>query len=172
MLLLVVSRRFTSLASCYCGRSPWPPALLGRGGVDLGARVTREGRRGRPPHPARRQSYQLARHSGARRVDEMRLRLQGRARAPLIHWLADQNATVYVKRTHRKGAKDQAIAVARALEGDKPVAVFPEGTTGPGTISCLSAPPCWRPPISPQRTSKFARRGGLWPRRFRNWLVA
>jgi 1-acyl-sn-glycerol-3-phosphate acyltransferase len=52
---------------------------------------------------------------------------------PLMHWLADQNATVYVKRSHRKGAKDQAIALAKALEGEKPVAVFPEGTTGPGT---------------------------------------
>ena len=52
---------------------------------------------------------------------------------PLIHWLADQNATVYVKRTHRKGAKDQAIAVAKALQGDTPVTIFPEGTTGPGT---------------------------------------
>lgn len=52
---------------------------------------------------------------------------------PLIHWLADQNGTVYVKRTHRKGAKDQAIAIAQALEGTKPVALFPEGTTGPGT---------------------------------------
>ena len=52
---------------------------------------------------------------------------------PLIHWLADQNDTVYVKRAHRKGAKDQAVAVAGALEGRKPVIVFPEGTTGPGT---------------------------------------
>ena len=52
---------------------------------------------------------------------------------PLIHWLADQNATVYVKRTHRKGAKDQAVALANALERDKPVVIFPEGTTGPGT---------------------------------------
>jgi len=52
---------------------------------------------------------------------------------PFIHWLADQNSTVYVKRTHRKGAKDQAIAIAKALEGEKPVALFPEGTTGPGT---------------------------------------
>ncbi len=52
---------------------------------------------------------------------------------PFIHWLADQNATVYVKRTHRKGAKDQANALAQALEGEKPVTVFPEGTTGPGT---------------------------------------
>ena len=52
---------------------------------------------------------------------------------PLIHWLADQNGTVYVKRTHRKGAKDQAIAIAAALEREKPVMLFPEGTTGPGT---------------------------------------
>lgn len=51
----------------------------------------------------------------------------------LLHWLADQNGTVYVKRTHVKGAKDQAVALAAALEGDKPVAVFPEATTGPGT---------------------------------------
>jgi 1-acyl-sn-glycerol-3-phosphate acyltransferase len=52
---------------------------------------------------------------------------------PLIHWLADQNDTVYVRRSHRKGAKDQAAAIAKALERDKPVALFPEGTTGPGT---------------------------------------
>jgi 1-acyl-sn-glycerol-3-phosphate acyltransferase len=51
----------------------------------------------------------------------------------LVHWLADQNATIYVKRTHVKGAKDQAIALAKALEGDQPVAVFPEGTVSPGT---------------------------------------
>lgn len=51
----------------------------------------------------------------------------------LLHWLADQNATVYVKRSHVKGAKDQAIALADALEDEKPVAVFPEATTGPGT---------------------------------------
>ena len=52
---------------------------------------------------------------------------------PLVHWLADQNATVYVKRSHVKGAKDQAVAIAKALEGDKPVTLFPEGTVGPGT---------------------------------------
>ena len=51
----------------------------------------------------------------------------------LLHWLADQNATVYVKRSHVKGAKDQAIALAAALESEKPVTIFPESTTGPGT---------------------------------------
>lgn len=52
---------------------------------------------------------------------------------PLIHWLADQDKTVYVRRTERSGARDQALAIARALERDKPVLLFPEGTTGPGT---------------------------------------
>jgi 1-acyl-sn-glycerol-3-phosphate acyltransferase len=52
---------------------------------------------------------------------------------PFIHWLADQNGTVYVKRAHVKGAKDQALAIAGALEREKPVTLFPEGTTGPGT---------------------------------------
>jgi len=51
----------------------------------------------------------------------------------LIHWLADQNHTVYIRRSHRKGAKDQAVAIARALEASKPIILFPEGTTGPGT---------------------------------------
>ena len=51
----------------------------------------------------------------------------------LLHWLADQNGTVYVKRSHVKGSKDQAIAIAKSLEGEQPVALFPEGTTGPGT---------------------------------------
>ena len=52
---------------------------------------------------------------------------------PFVHWLADQNATVYVNRSHVRGAKDQASTIAKALEGEKPVALFPEGTTGPGT---------------------------------------
>ena len=51
----------------------------------------------------------------------------------LIHWLADQNGTIYVRRSHVKGARDQAIALAHALGGGKPVTIFPEGTTGPGT---------------------------------------
>ena len=50
-----------------------------------------------------------------------------------LHWLADQNSTIYVSRSHRSGAKDQAVTIARALERDQPVTVFPEGTTGPGT---------------------------------------
>ena len=50
----------------------------------------------------------------------------------MLHWLADQNGTLYVKREHRKDARNQATEIARALAGDKPIALFPEGTTGPG----------------------------------------
>lgn len=50
----------------------------------------------------------------------------------LLHWLADQNHTVYVRREHRKGARNQALEIAQALHGARPVTIFPEGTTGPG----------------------------------------
>lgn len=50
-----------------------------------------------------------------------------------LHWLADQNSTIYVRRRHRRGAKEQAATIAQALEGEQPIAIFPEGTTGPGT---------------------------------------
>lgn len=50
----------------------------------------------------------------------------------VIHWLADQNHTLYIRRDHRKGSKDQALAIARAAERDQPITLFPEGTTGPG----------------------------------------
>jgi len=50
-----------------------------------------------------------------------------------LHWLADQNHTIYVRREHRKGARNQAREIASALHRDQPVTVFPEGTTGPGT---------------------------------------
>ena len=50
----------------------------------------------------------------------------------VIHWLADQNSTLYVSREDRRGSKDQAIAIARAAEREQPITLFPEGTTGPG----------------------------------------
>lgn len=51
---------------------------------------------------------------------------------PLIHWLADQNHTLYIRREDRRGAREQATAIAGKLQGQHPVALFPEGTTGPG----------------------------------------
>lgn len=114
-------------------RSGWPPRFLAAAAWIVGARVRVDGR------PAASHTLLVCNHTswldivvlggsvGCAFVSKDELG------HPLIHWLADQNATVYVRRSHRKGAKDQAITVARALEGDKPLAVFPEGTTGPGT---------------------------------------
>ena len=52
---------------------------------------------------------------------------------PLVHWLADQDNTLYVRRDHRRGAPHQAEAIAKRLNEPQPLALFPEGTTGPGT---------------------------------------
>jgi 1-acyl-sn-glycerol-3-phosphate acyltransferase len=52
---------------------------------------------------------------------------------PLVHWMADQGETLYVRRDDRRGAGGQAEAIARKLREARPLALFPEGTTGPGT---------------------------------------
>ena len=115
------------------GRSPWPQRFLGAAAWIIGARVRLSGA------PIRPHTLLVANHTNWLDI----LILGGATNCafvskdelghPFVHWLADQNATVYVRRSHVRGAKDQAITIAKALEGEKPVALFPEGTTGPGT---------------------------------------
>jgi 1-acyl-sn-glycerol-3-phosphate acyltransferase len=115
------------------GRSPWPQHFLGAAGWIIGARVKVDGA------PVAPHSLLIANHTSWLDI----LLLAGATDCAFVskdnlgnsflHWLADQNATVYVRRSHVGGAKDQAVAIAKALEGDKPVALFPEATTGPGT---------------------------------------
>jgi 1-acyl-sn-glycerol-3-phosphate acyltransferase len=113
--------------------SDWPPRFLGAAAWIVGARVRREGEGLRPHsllicnHTSWLDILIISGATGCRFVSKDNL---GHG---FVHWLADQNATVYVKRSHVKGAKDQALAIARALEAETPVALFPEGTTGPGT---------------------------------------
>jgi 1-acyl-sn-glycerol-3-phosphate acyltransferase len=124
---------FHLLTKAVAGRSPWPRRFLRAGAWMCGARVRSEGA------PAGRHTLILANHTSWLDI----LILAGATNCAFVskdelghgflHWLADQNATVYVKRSHVKGAKDQAIALAKALESERPVAVFPEATTGPGT---------------------------------------
>ena len=115
------------------GPSPWPRRFLRGATKALGVEVHVEGK------PAGAHTLLLPNH-----VSWLDILIIGGATGcafvskddlghRMIHWLADQNGTVYVKRTHVKGAKDQAIALAKALENPKPVTVFPEGTVGPGT---------------------------------------
>ena len=124
--LHIISRRLL-------GYSAWPPRFLSAAARIIGARVVVKGA------AVREHTLLIANHTSWFDI----LLLGGFVSSAfvskdnlghsLIHWLADQNGTVYVKRTHVKGAKDQALALARALERETPVTVFPEGTTGPGT---------------------------------------
>ena len=52
----------------------------------------------------------------------------------IVKWLADQNATLYVRRSDRRSIGHQISEVAEALTGaDQPLAIFPEGTIGTGS---------------------------------------
>lgn len=133
LVLFAVLAPVHIITKTLLGRSRWPQRFLASAGWIIGARVRVEGR------PSKAHTLLVANHTSW-----LDILVVGGATGcafvskdelghPLIHWLADQNETVYVKRTHRKGAKDQAIAVAKSLGRRQPVIVFPEGTTGPGT---------------------------------------
>jgi 1-acyl-sn-glycerol-3-phosphate acyltransferase len=120
------------LSKHVLGRSGWPPRFLAATAWICGARVTVTG------EPIEPHSLLVCNHitwldililGGATGCAFVSKESLGHG---FVHWLADQNHTVYVRREHRKGAKNQAIAIARALERDQPVALFPEGTVGPG----------------------------------------
>ncbi len=114
------------------GRSPVPPFFLRGAGWLVGVRARALGQ------PARPHSLLLANHLSWLDI----LVLAGTTGCafvskdalghPVIHWLADQNHTLYVKRENRRGAGDQALAIAAALQREQPVTLFPEGTVGPG----------------------------------------
>src|SRR6476620_2293967 len=132
LLLFALCAPLHLLSRLLLPRSPWPQWFLAAAARILGVRVTLKGRKvGRHTllvsnHVSWLDILVLAGSTGCAFVSKDELG------HPLIHWLADQNATVYVKRAHRKGAKDQAAAISEALDTGKPVALFPEGTTGPG----------------------------------------
>ena len=115
------------------GRSRWPSRFLGAAGWIVGARARLEGDRPGAHtllianHVSWLDILVLGGTTGCAFVSKDSL---GHG---FLHWLADQNRTIYVRRAHRKSAKDQALTIAAALEQDQPVALFPEGTTGPGT---------------------------------------
>lgn len=133
VLLFLVCAPLHILTKAITDRSPWPRWCLGSALWLFGGRVRVHGA------PVSQHTLLLPNH-----VSWLDIMVLGSATGcafvskdqlghPLIHWLADQNGTIYVKRTHVKGARDQAVTLAGALAGDQPVAVFPEGTVGPGT---------------------------------------
>ena len=120
------------LTKLLFGRSRWPKTFLAASAWIVGARTTVVGRPFKPTtllisnHVSWLDILVLGGSTGTAFVSKDNL---GHG---VIHWLADQNATLYVSREDRKGSKDQAVAIARAAERDQPITLFPEGTTGPG----------------------------------------
>ena len=133
MLLFVVCVPVHILTKALFGRSNWPRRFLGLSAWICGARVEIEGDPIAPHtllicnHTSWLDILVLAGSTGCAFVSKAELG------HPLIHWMADQNHTLYVRRDHRRGAPQQAEAIARKLLDPQPLALFPEGTTGPGT---------------------------------------
>lgn len=130
--------------------SPWPRRFLATSARIMGARVRVIGT------PSTRDVVILANHlswmdilllagsTGATFVAAGELR-----RAPLVGWLASLHHTIFVARGNRMAVGDQVAAVRAAL-GPRPVAIFPEGTTGdgvtllpfkPALLAALDPPP-------------------------------
>jgi len=131
-------------------RSGWPPRFLAAAGWTCGARVHVTGAALRPHtllicnHVSWLDILVIGGATGCAFVSKHEL---GHS---LIHWMADQGGTLYVRRDHRRGSQGQAEAIARKLADPQPLALFPEGTTGPGThmlpfrstlFSAVSPPP-------------------------------
>jgi 1-acyl-sn-glycerol-3-phosphate acyltransferase len=115
------------------GRSKWPPRFLAAAAWICGARVRMTGAPVEPHtllicnHTTWLDIFVLGGATGCAFVSKHEL---GHS---LVHWMADQGGTLYVRRDHRRGAPHQAGAIANKLKERQPLALFPEGTTGPGT---------------------------------------
>ncbi len=117
----------------FNARSPFATWFLRGSGWISGARVTVTGT------PSKRDRLYIANHLSWLDI----LVLSGRtgsafvAKAdmeswPVFGWMANQNNTVYVKRSQALDAQNQATSLQKALLTGQPVTLFPEGTTAGG----------------------------------------
>lgn len=60
---------------------------------------------------------------------------------PVMHWLCEQNATIFVDRSDKRGIAEQTAAMVRFLDGQAPLALFPEGTVSDGGQLLTFKPP-------------------------------
>ena len=120
------------LAKAAGQRDRVPPLFLGTMARLAGVRVRTEG-------APRRGALLLANHVSWIDI----LALAGTSRAIFVahsgltvhgglKWLCDQNDTVFITRDRRGSVADQVDQVRAAL-GERPLAIFPEGTTNDGT---------------------------------------
>ena len=133
LLLFAVCAPLHCATKLILRRSFWPWRFLALAGWICGARVRVTGRRVGPHtllvcnHTSWLDIMVLGGLTGCIFVSKHEL---GHS---FVHWMANQAHTIYVRRDHRRGAPDQAEAIARQLKEPQPVAIFPESTTGPGT---------------------------------------
>jgi 1-acyl-sn-glycerol-3-phosphate acyltransferase len=115
------------------GRSAWPRRFLRAAARGFGADVRLVGA------PIRGRTMLLANHTSWLDI----LALGGATgcafvskheigQLPLVGWLADQNHTLYIDRSDRRGSHGQVQRIADKLDGTQPIALFPEGTTSDG----------------------------------------
>ena len=122
-------------------RSRWPRRFLAAAAWIIGARVRTTGAAPRPGtllvpnHTTWLDILVLGGATGCAFVSKDQL---GHT---LVHWLADQNRTIYVNRAARRQVGEQATAVTAALHRGEIVAFFPEGTVGPGDRLLPFRPP-------------------------------
>jgi 1-acyl-sn-glycerol-3-phosphate acyltransferase len=115
------------------GRSPWPRRFLGGVAWICGVTARCHGEPARAGdllvsnHVSWMDIPVLARATGCAFVSKAEVRDHW-----FMQWIADQNATVYIDRGHRRGIAEQLDAVRRALSSPQPLALFPEGTVGDG----------------------------------------
>lgn len=113
--------------------SPWPRRFLGRVARLCGARPRIVGAplHGHVVFLSNHLSWLdillLAGATGTAFVAKSDLRA-----VPLIGWLCTLNHTIFVERADRMGIGRQVAQVRDALAGERPVAIFPEGTTSDG----------------------------------------
>lgn len=115
------------------GQSPWPRRFLAGCASICGVDVRVEGKLANthslliPNHTSWLDILVLASATGCAFVSKAELRGH-----PVMKWLADQNRTIYVDRSDRRGLHDQTAAVREALIDGQPLALFPEGTVSHG----------------------------------------
>ena len=119
------------VSKALAGRSVWPRRFLAAAARIVGARVRVTGEPVQPHslllanHQSWLDIFALASATGCAFVSKDDLG------HPLVHWLADQNRTLYVRRSRRSATGEQASAIAAALFRPQPLALFPEGAIGP-----------------------------------------
>jgi len=133
LLLLLASVPLHLLTKALCGRSGWPRRFLRLTSRIAGAHIRAQGR------PVAPHSLLVCNHTSWLDIPVMAAATgcafvsKDSLGHGVLHWLADQNSTLYVRRDHRRSASHQSEAIARKLGDPQPLALFPEGTTGPGT---------------------------------------